>query len=53
MMYVTNTQSGDKVAFVEQGEYLEVTVTRGELSNKVAVFKLKKSDIHKISKAVS
>ena len=53
MKYVTSTQSGDKVEFVEQGESFEVTVTRGELSNKVAVFKIKKSDIHKISKAVS
>jgi hypothetical protein len=53
MKYVVTTLANERVEFVEQGDKLVVTVYRGELSNKVAVFKMNKTDLKKIAKAVS
>jgi len=52
MKYVVTAQ-GERVEFVEQGDKLEITVYRGELDNKVAVFKINKADLQKIAKAVN
>jgi hypothetical protein len=53
MKYVVTTLANERVEFVEQGDKFVVTVYRGELSNKVAVFKMNKTDLKKIAKVVS
>ena len=53
MKYVVTASAHERVEFVEQGDKLEVTVYRGELDNKAAVFKMSKTDLKKIAKAVS
>ena len=53
MKYVITISDGERAEFVEHGDKFQVTVFRGQLDNKVAVFKIDKSDLTKIVKAVN